>query len=407
MNAMQTQFPVSAPTVKIQIHRSVRDRRPLAFLLIWLVILSCALLLPAAEEVLNNAAIIELQSLSLGDAVIIGKIKTSKCNFDTSLGGLKELKAGKVSPAVIEAMLATKSTTPSAATPSAPVASGDVNDPLALHAGGVWALQEADGKKSMSRVESLRPIMSTKGSGYNPWSGVTVEQFVYLPGTKSKLALPDRRPVFYFYFVTGQQFSSQGGSFEFLNAHSPEEFMLTRFQIKDGQRQLSISKGNAWYQSRGVNTAMRGFESEKVAEGIYKIAFKKDLANGEYAFSSANGQGYGQCFSFGISSTNAWIVDKTITDPEVKRLCGILKTGKPDEIIKSLKTLREMDAPEAVPDILACLTSSNSNVIRDACRTLAVLGDSSNVPSIEPLLKHSRADVKKDAQDAINALSGK
>src|SRR6185503_7466732 len=109
---------------------------------------------------------------------------------------------------------------------------------------------------------------------------------------------------------------------------------------------------------------------------------------------------------FGVSSTNAWVVDKTITDPEVKRLCDTLKTGKPDEIGKSLKTLREMDAPEAVPDILGCLTSSNPNVIRDACRTLAVLGDSSNVPSIEPLLKHSRPDVRKDAQEAINALGG-
>ena len=181
--------------------------------------------------------------------------------------------------------------------------------------------------------------------------------------------------------------------------------MLTRFRIKDGQRQLSISKGNAWYYSKGVNKAVRGFEAEKVAEGIYKISVKKDLANGEYAFSSATGHGYGQCFPFGISSTNAWNVEKTITDPEVKRLCDILKTGKPDAVVKALKSLRDMDAPEAVPEILPCLTNSNSNVIRDACRTLAVLGDKSIVPSIEPLLKHSRADVRKDAQDAIDALS--
>lgn len=404
MNAMQKHFLVSARTVKIQTHSRVRIRRALAFLSASLVLLSCALVLPAAEEVLNNASIIELQSLSLGDAVIIGTIKTSKCNFDTSLGGLKELKAGKVSPAVIEAMLATKSAPPA---PAAPVAKGDVNDPLAPHAGGVWVLQEVGGKKTMTRIEYFRPAMANKVGGYNPWTGMSHEQFVYLPGTKAKLELPGRRPVFYFYFVTGQQFSSQGGSFEFLNAQSPDEFLLTRFQIKDGQRQLSISKGNSWYQSRGLNKSVRGYEAEKVGEGIYKISFKKDLANGEYAFSSANGQGYGQCFPFGISSTDPWIVDKTITDPEVKRLCDILKTGKPDEIIKSLKALREMDAPEAVPDILACFTSSNANVIRDACRTLAVLGDSSNVPSIEPLLKHSRADVKKDAQEAINALNGK
>ena len=276
-----------------------------------------------------------------------------------------------------------------------------------MHPGGVWTLQEVDGKKAMTRIEFFRPIMANKVQGYNPWTGMSHEQFVYLPGAKSKLELADRRPVFYFYFVTGQQLASQGGSYEFLNAQSPDAFMLTRFQVRDNQRQLSISKGNAWYQSRGINTSLRGFEAEKVADGIYKVTFKKDLANGQYAFSSANGQGYGQCFPFGISSTNAWVVDKTITDPEVQRLCDTLKTGKPDEWIKSLKTLREMDAPEAVPDIVACLNNSNPNVIRDACRTLAVLGDTSNVSSIEPLLKHSRADVRKDAQDAINALGGK
>jgi hypothetical protein len=404
MSLFQTQFPRSACSRHIRI--SINNCWALPFLCGALGIFLFALASPAADEVLNNASVIELQGLGLGDPVIIGKIKTSKCNFDTSINGLKELKAAKVSSPVIEAMLATKSTTVTAAA-AAPAVNGDVNDPLAMHAGGVWTLQEVDGKKAMTRIEFFRPIMANKVGGYNPWTGMSHEQFVYLPAAKSKLELPDRRPVFYFYFVTGQQLASQGGSYEFLNAQSPEAFMLTRFQIRDGQRQLSISKGNAWYQSRGINTSLRGFEAEKVADGIYKVTFKKDLANGEYAFSSANGQGYGQCFPFGISSTNAWVVDKTISDPEVKRLCDTLKTGKPDEVIKSLKTLREMDAPEAVPQIVACLNNSNPNVIRDSCRTLAVLGDTSNVSSIEPLLKHSRADVRKDAQDAINALSGK
>jgi HEAT repeat protein len=66
-----------------------------------------------------------------------------------------------------------------------------------------------------------------------------------------------------------------------------------------------------------------------------------------------------------------------------------------------------MDAPEAVPSILPCLTSSNPNVIRDACRTLAVLGNKDVIASIEPLLKHSRADVRKDAQDAIDLLQAR
>ena len=48
--------------------------------------------LRAEDETLTNASVIELQNLSLGDAVLIEKIKTSKCNFDTSITGLKQLK---------------------------------------------------------------------------------------------------------------------------------------------------------------------------------------------------------------------------------------------------------------------------------------------------------------------------
>ena len=44
---------------------------------------------------------------------------------------------------------------------------------------------------------------------------------------------------------------------------------------------------------------------------------------------------------------------------------------------------------------------------RDACRTLAVLGDKSVVPSIEPLLKYPDLNVQKDAMDAIALLKAK
>jgi hypothetical protein len=47
------------------------------------------------------------------------------------------------------------------------------------------------------------------------------------------------------------------------------------------------------------------------------------------------------------------------------------------------------------------------NVVRDALRTLAVLGDKSNVSDVEPLLKHSDAKVQKDAMDALHTLKAK
>jgi len=144
------------------------------------------------------------------------------------------------------------------------------------------------------------------------------------------------------------------------------------------------------------------FDSEMIAEGIYKVTSRKDLANGEYAFCAGMTMlGQGRFFTFGIHSTNSM---HFTSDPEVERLCESLKAGKPDEVIRTLKLLRNMNAPEAVSKILPCLTHSNANVVRDACRTLAVLGDKDVIPSIEPLLQDSRSDVKKDAQDAIAKL---
>ena len=57
------------------------------------------------KEILTNAAIIELSQLGLGEAVITEKIRQSECRFDTSISGLKQLKAAKVSDTLIALMM--------------------------------------------------------------------------------------------------------------------------------------------------------------------------------------------------------------------------------------------------------------------------------------------------------------
>ncbi len=94
-------------------------------------------------------------------------------------------------------------------------------------------------------------------------------------------------------------------------------------------------------------------------------------------------------------------------NPEVKKLCDLLESSNVDQVTDTLKVLRKMDAPEAVPEILNCLEHSDPYVMRDACRTLAVLGNKQNIPAIEPLLKDKRSDVRKDAKIAIETLSKK
>jgi len=59
----------------------------------------------APGQALTNDDIIKLVQLKLADSVIIAKIKSSACAFDTSVDGLTKLKQAGVSDAVLQAMV--------------------------------------------------------------------------------------------------------------------------------------------------------------------------------------------------------------------------------------------------------------------------------------------------------------
>jgi hypothetical protein len=95
---------------------------------------------------------------------------------------------------------------------------------------------------------------------------------------------------------------------------------------------------------------------------------------------------------------------------DVKAICALLKEPNVDANTEGLKALRGMQGPAlagAVPEMVPCLQNSNPYVVRDACRTLAVLGNKDQIPLIEPLVNSHDSRVKKDAQDAIAALRSK
>lgn len=93
--------------------------------------------------------------------------------------------------------------------------------------------------------------------------------------------------------------------------------------------------------------------------------------------------------------------------PELQKLCTLLQSDNRDVVIDTLKKLRQMDAKEAVPNILPCLFDGHPNVMRDGCRTLAVLGNRDVIVYVEPLLKSKDGSVRDDARKAIEALRAK
>jgi hypothetical protein len=277
-------------------------------LLVWL----CGAVSTFADDTLNNKSITDLHGLGLSDAVIIDKIKTSKCSFDTSVDALKALKSAGISGDVMGAMIVASSPAPAAAataaTPApapaaaAPAPLGDPNDPNAMHEPGIWVLE--DGKK----MTKLEPSVITKleSGGGAIWGmawGATAKSRADLNGAAATLQLGQRKPVFYFYF------DPSGAS-----ATSPAEFVLAQMEVrkKDDERRMVVGQMNAYSGSKtGPDQKdVRKVTFDRISPGIYKVTPAADLADGEYAFyyaGSAPVVGYyfvmgagGKLFDFGI-----------------------------------------------------------------------------------------------------------
>jgi hypothetical protein len=101
------------------------------------------------------------------------------------------------------------------------------------------------------------------------------------------------------------------------------------------------------------------------------------------------------------------VLHADVTSAEIKTICGLLKATDQREVMDGLIALRGLKAAEALPEILPLLNHAVPNVVRDACRTVAVLGGKEHIPLIEPLLKNADPKVQKDAQDALFVLKAK
>jgi len=279
--------------------------KTLQSLTLCLIVLAGLMLPPlcvAADEILSNASIVELQKMNLGDAVIIAKIKASKCNFDTSMDGLKQLKDANVSSPVIGAMLAASSSSGTAVTP--PLA--NPNDPAAPHAAGVWALISTNGQSTMVQLGAEVPSEISRGGFIGPFGIGKVATTARLTGMTANVQLTQPRPEFYIYF--------NNAVMEFAGAGSPQQIVLAKFTVlnKDdkknpNQRAVDVAIHGAYAGSYGVDRkAVRAFEATVVADGVYKMVPSADLTDGEYGFCSGLGAaamtGRYPFYTFGIHS---------------------------------------------------------------------------------------------------------
>ena len=259
----------------------------------------------ADDDVLDNQTIIDLTKMGLGEGIVIDKINSSHCNFDTSIAGLKKLKGANVPDGVISAMINQAKGVKGRLNED----SGDPNDVKSPHDAGIYIAQDVDGKMTLTELEPTVYTQSKSGIALFAGYGQTAKQKAVIHPAHAALQLTTRKPVFYFYFE-----NTKAGLGETRNvATSPNEFVLAQLEFKDKDklRQLVVGQFNAYTggQSGPEDKACRGLTPTKLAPGIYKVVPTDDLADGEYAFfyggNAIFGSGVttsgGKLFDFGIS----------------------------------------------------------------------------------------------------------
>jgi hypothetical protein len=226
---------------------------------------------------ITNQDVIDMAGLGLSDDVIMAKIRGSSAGgtlqFDTSVDGLKGLKAGKVSDEVIKVMI-------NPAPPAAPVVvaatpiSNDPNLPPP-EVGVYWkngnAFVFVEGQAiSQAKVGGKAGSMFTYGMRNEHWDA-------FLNGPRSKNIINESQPVFYLYVPDGT---------------SASDYVLISLEKKGDRREFQIgSFGGMTGGKSGVKRDKEvAFTVEHAGIRTYKIKPNVPMKPGEYAFFMGTGQ---------------------------------------------------------------------------------------------------------------------
>lgn len=270
---------------------------------------------PALAETLDNAAVVQLVQVGLGEDAIIAKINGTASQFDVTTSDLITLKQQGVPSAVIAAMIA-KADAPTVS--KAASASLDSPDPLVPHPSGVYLLADWLAQPKMQVIDATTSNQTKTGGflGYALTGGLASMSFkTVIPNANAHVHSAKARPTFYFYFDQANASLSDGNSFWNGSAvTSPAEFSLVRFNIKGGGREVKVGNFNIGGAKSGVMSKDQiAFAYDRVAPGVFKVVPNADLEPGEYGFIYSARSGGGGVGLGGMGAITSRIFDFSIS----------------------------------------------------------------------------------------------
>jgi len=211
--------------------------------------------------------------LGFSEELIITKIKTTESEFDASIESLKELKNKGVTDAVIVEIMNSINDR---------VQYEEVDKPRRT---GIYYVDDDIFQKILPTVFSGTKT-NTLGASFS--YGIASSKIKSVMNKeKSSNVINTSTPVFVFYFNTNvDDFNLGATNWWFNTASSPNEFALTKLDVKKNKRELVTGKVNVYSgASMGVDEKHAiPFEIEMIDDVTFKVYPSEPLIDGEYCF---------------------------------------------------------------------------------------------------------------------------
>jgi hypothetical protein len=274
-------------------------RKSLARCLLCFLLVCCTCVGQQLAKRMTNQDVIDMVSLGLPDDVIIEKIRTvTGVDFDTSVPGLRALKAGRVSDSVIRVMINPTSENNNAPAPK--------------------KIEATISREDASRTQNEAPQSSIEVGVYlvrndgltevppeivNWQTGGVLKHAAtagIVKGDKNGKVLKGRSPT---QTATPLEFLIKT-----LEGTSVEEYQLLRLHEKSNRREFRSVTGGILHVSGGAQRDEVAFQTAKIANRTWKVVIR-DLPIGEYGFlppgvDSASISASGKMYTFGVTAEN-------------------------------------------------------------------------------------------------------
>jgi len=248
----------------------------------------------AAQQPLNNDAVIKMAKAGLSDDVIVTSIQSSPGTYDTSTDGLVALKKAKISDKVVSAIIVKNSGGGPAAAPA----------PAAEAPGGFNATASAPGGFGATPVSAVPAGVDSVGVYYQDPGGAWQEVPAEVVNFKTGGALKHIASVG---IVKGDMNGDIGGNRSRLvlkfpasfilyvpEGVSPGEYQLLRLHVNSDTREFRSVTGGVVHESGGATQANVDFTSKKLAPRVYQINIGPEVGKGEYGFLPPQDAGSGK-----------------------------------------------------------------------------------------------------------------